>query len=152
MASVITTKAMMSHHHVLSSTKITTLYSDISIDNQQIKAKPQIPHRFFSRSFSGVTRAVINSPAPSPTPDKEKVEGERRCHVAWTSVQQEKWEGELTVQGNIPTWLVCLLSSIFLQISFNHIRGNLYKYVSCTQNTLILSHAYVYIQDKTIII
>ncbi|VVB10621.1 unnamed protein product [Arabis nemorensis] len=105
MASVITTKAMMSHHHVLSSTRITTLYSDTSIDNQQIKAKPQTSHRFFSRRFSGVTRAVINSPAPSPAPEKEKVEGERRCHVAWTSVQQEKWEGELTVQGNIPTWL-----------------------------------------------
>ncbi|XP_023538517.1 carotenoid cleavage dioxygenase 8 homolog B, chloroplastic [Cucurbita pepo subsp. pepo] len=27
-------------------------------------------------------------------------------HVAWTSVQQERWEGELSVQGELPRWLV----------------------------------------------
>ncbi|CAH8274554.1 unnamed protein product [Arabidopsis lyrata] len=105
MASLITTKAMMSHHHVLSSTRITIHYSDNSIGQQQLKTKSQVPHRLFARRVFGVTRAVINSPAPSPLPEKEKVEGERRCHVAWTSVPQEKWEGELTVQGKIPTWL-----------------------------------------------
>ncbi|XP_062099620.1 carotenoid cleavage dioxygenase 8 homolog B, chloroplastic [Humulus lupulus] len=26
-------------------------------------------------------------------------------HVAWTSVRQERWEGELTVNGDIPLWL-----------------------------------------------
>jgi len=127
MASLITTKAMMSHHHVLSSTRITTLYSDNSIGDQQIKTKPQVPHRLFARRIFGVTRAVINSAAPSPLPEKEKVEGERRCHVAWTSVQQENWEGELTVQGKIPTWLVCLFI-IFLYcskyITYSYIRGN----------------------------
>lgn len=136
MASLITTKAMMSHHHVLSSTRITTLFSDNSIDDQQIKSKSQVSHRLFARRISGATRAVIKTPAPSPSPEIEKVEGARPCHVAWTSVQQEKWEGELTVQGKIPTWLVCLLT-IFL-----------YKYVSCTQNTLKLAHAYVYNTTK----
>lgn len=112
MASLLTTKAMMSHHHVLCSTRNTTLCSDNSIDNQQTKTKPQrISHRLSSRRVSGVTRAVINTPAPSP---EKEVEGERRCHVAWTSVQQEKWEGELTVQGKIPTWLVCLFIFFFL--------------------------------------
>ncbi|KAL0687063.1 hypothetical protein Bca4012_086740 [Brassica carinata] len=101
MASLITAKAIMSHHHVLSSTRITTLCSDKAIDNQQRKTKLQISHRFFSRRT--ISAAVINS--ASPVPKKETVEDERRCHVAWTSVQQEKWEGELTVQGKIPTWL-----------------------------------------------
>lgn len=45
-----------------------------------------------------------------------------------------------------PTWLVCLLSSYYiLQIYFTYIRGISYKYVSCTQYTLTLAHAYVYI-------
>ncbi|CAN7108644.1 unnamed protein product [Brassica rapa subsp. narinosa] len=102
MASLITAKAiMMSHHHVLSSTRITTLCSDKANDNQQRKTKLRISHRFFSRRT--ISAAVINS--ASPVPKKETVEDERRCHVAWTSVQQEKWEGELTVQGKIPTWL-----------------------------------------------
>ena len=142
MASLITAKAIMSHHHVLSSTRITTLCSDKAIDNQQRKTKLQISHRFFSRRT--ISAAVINS--ASPVPKKETVEDERRCHVAWTSVQQEKWEGELTVQGKIPTWLVCLLSSYYiLQIYFSYIRWISYKYVSCTQYTLTLAHEYVYI-------
>ncbi|KAG2249917.1 hypothetical protein Bca52824_089545 [Brassica carinata] len=117
MASLITTKAIMSHHHVLSSTRITTLCSDKAIDNQQRKTKLQISHRFFSRRrISGIATAVINS--ASPVPEKETVEDERRCHVAWTSVQQEKWEGELTVQGKIPTWL--LYSWNFTQICIVH--------------------------------
>ncbi|KAJ7965941.1 Carotenoid cleavage dioxygenase 8 [Quillaja saponaria] len=28
-----------------------------------------------------------------------------RHHVAWTSIRQERWEGELVVQGQIPMWL-----------------------------------------------
>lgn len=26
--------------------------------------------------------------------------------AAWTSIQRERWEGELVVEGNIPLWLV----------------------------------------------
>ncbi|CAN8327076.1 unnamed protein product [Cochlearia groenlandica] len=108
MASLITTKAMMSHHHVFSSTKtITTHYcSDESIDNQQSKAKLSFSRRLFARRRNSgeAMRGVISTPSPSP--EKVVVEDhERRCHVAWTSVQQEKWEGELIVQGKIPTWL-----------------------------------------------
>lgn len=43
--------------------------------------------------------------APHLPPSKES--GDRRSHVAWTSVRQERWEGELNVQGQIPLWLVC---------------------------------------------
>ncbi|ERN15089.1 hypothetical protein AMTR_s00056p00057850 [Amborella trichopoda] len=31
----------------------------------------------------------------------------RKKHVAWESIRQERWEGELEVQGQIPLWLVC---------------------------------------------
>ncbi|KAH9799631.1 Carotenoid cleavage dioxygenase 8 [Citrus sinensis] len=46
-------------------------------------------------------RPVIAVPLP---PEKEKYSVERN-HVAWTSVRQERWEGELVVQGEIPLWL-----------------------------------------------
>lgn len=32
----------------------------------------------------------------------------KRNHVAWTSIRQHRWEGELSVQGEIPLWLVSL--------------------------------------------
>ncbi|XP_004292847.1 PREDICTED: carotenoid cleavage dioxygenase 8, chloroplastic-like [Fragaria vesca subsp. vesca] len=41
--------------------------------------------------------------APHLPPSKES--DDRRSHVAWTSVRQERWEGELHVQGQIPLWL-----------------------------------------------
>ncbi|KAM5565070.1 hypothetical protein ABKV19_019216 [Rosa sericea] len=41
--------------------------------------------------------------APHLPPSKET--DDRRSHVAWTSVRQERWEGELHVQGQIPLWL-----------------------------------------------
>ncbi|KAK4401182.1 Carotenoid cleavage dioxygenase 8B, chloroplastic [Sesamum angolense] len=34
----------------------------------------------------------------------KKMENDRN-HVAWTSVRQERWQGELHVQGEIPLWL-----------------------------------------------
>ncbi|KAG8491274.1 hypothetical protein CXB51_014440 [Gossypium anomalum] len=39
-----------------------------------------------------------------PSPDKEPVDPDQN-HVAWTSVKQERWEGELVVLGEIPLWL-----------------------------------------------
>ncbi|KAL8255899.1 hypothetical protein R6Q59_030966 [Mikania micrantha] len=36
---------------------------------------------------------------------------ERRL-VAWTSVRQERWEGELVVEGEIPKWLCNVLTNI----------------------------------------
>ncbi|KAK2661252.1 hypothetical protein Ddye_007785 [Dipteronia dyeriana] len=71
--------------------------------------------RKVNSSTSNTTResTVTNVASPQrplivPLPEKEKVVGDhnhRRNHVAWTSVQQERWEGELFVEGEIPLWL-----------------------------------------------
>lgn len=46
--------------------------------------------------------------APLPTPEKEKTKNGGSL-TAWTSIKQERWEGELLVQGHIPSWLVCTI-------------------------------------------
>ncbi|CAI0409007.1 unnamed protein product [Linum tenue] len=50
-----------------------------------------------------VAGAATQAPAafvPSPSGDADV-----KSHTAWTSVRQERWEGELAVQGQIPLWL-----------------------------------------------
>lgn len=58
---------------------------------------------------SVITNVATKMPSIVPSPEKDDV-GAGRNHVAWTSVRQERWEGELLVQGEIPLWLVCALS------------------------------------------
>lgn len=61
---------------------------------------------------SMVTKVATQAPTMFPSLDKE-LAGDRN-HVAWTSVRQERYEGELAVQGEIPLWLVCkILHLIF---------------------------------------
>lgn len=45
----------------------------------------------------------ISGNIQSPLPKEVATDGKL---VAWTSVQQERWEGELVVEGEIPKWLV----------------------------------------------
>ncbi|XP_011019806.1 PREDICTED: carotenoid cleavage dioxygenase 8 homolog B, chloroplastic [Populus euphratica] len=52
---------------------------------------------------SVVTKVATQAPTMFPSLEKE-VAGDRN-HVAWTSVRQERYEGELAVQGEIPLWL-----------------------------------------------
>ncbi|XP_052210501.1 carotenoid cleavage dioxygenase 8 homolog B, chloroplastic [Diospyros lotus] len=59
-------------------------------------------HRSRDLTIPGVASKL---PAVSvPPPRKETDAGGRRLR-AWTSVRQERWEGELAVQGEIPLWL-----------------------------------------------
>lgn len=59
----------------------------------------------------GLTVTSVATPSlPKTSPPLKS--GDRRdhsshVHVAWTSVRQERWEGELVVHGEIPLWLVC---------------------------------------------
>ncbi|PKA56921.1 Carotenoid cleavage dioxygenase 8 like B, chloroplastic [Apostasia shenzhenica] len=46
--------------------------------------------------------AVTSEPLASPCRQKAVEEGRL---AAWTSIRQERWEGELQVQGEIPLWL-----------------------------------------------
>lgn len=53
------------------------------------------------------TSTIVNvATEPPPAVTKKDVNGDRKL-VAWTSIKQERWEGELHVQGQIPQWLVC---------------------------------------------
>ncbi|KAL8263386.1 hypothetical protein R6Q59_024735 [Mikania micrantha] len=52
---------------------------------------------------SGVARVATDLPLVARPPWKQ-VATERKL-AAWTSVQQDRWEGELVVQGEIPQWL-----------------------------------------------
>ncbi|KAG6770607.1 hypothetical protein POTOM_026293 [Populus tomentosa] len=47
----------------------------------------------------------VATQAPTVFPSLEKELAGDRNHVAWTSVRQERYEGELAVQGEIPLWL-----------------------------------------------
>ncbi|KAI4337498.1 hypothetical protein L6164_015907 [Bauhinia variegata] len=42
---------------------------------------------------------------PLPPPPESSGSNDWRHHVAWTSIPQERWEGELVVEGQIPRWL-----------------------------------------------
>ncbi|XP_028802202.1 carotenoid cleavage dioxygenase 8 homolog B, chloroplastic [Neltuma alba] len=56
-----------------------------------------------------VTNVASPSPPVAPPPlttptERSETTGDRQ-HPAWTSIPQERWEGELHVQGRIPSWL-----------------------------------------------
>ncbi|KAF5207743.1 Carotenoid cleavage dioxygenase 8 protein [Thalictrum thalictroides] len=53
-----------------------------------------------------VTNVTTRPPMSMPVVTDESVaEQKERKLAAWTSVRQEKWEGELVVEGEIPLWL-----------------------------------------------
>ena len=94
----------MSHHN-----------NDISLRNKVIINKGQ-------RNLRDLTVANVASPSlpviTPPTPEEHGGRHHHHHHVAWTSIPQEKWEGELQVEGEIPLWLVRLHT---LQIKLPHI-------------------------------
>jgi carlactone synthase / all-trans-10'-apo-beta-carotenal 13,14-cleaving dioxygenase len=56
---------------------------------------------------------VIAPPPARPVADPPRRRGSRGTdgggsggHTAWTSVRQERWEGALEVEGELPLWLV----------------------------------------------
>ncbi|XP_011082234.2 carotenoid cleavage dioxygenase 8 homolog B, chloroplastic [Sesamum indicum] len=57
----------------------------------------------------GSPRLSISNVASRPTPvvalPKQGIQTNYEKLVAWTSVKQERWQGELQVQGQIPLWL-----------------------------------------------
>ncbi|KAL5558668.1 hypothetical protein UlMin_034879 [Ulmus minor] len=61
------------------------------------------------RSVRGLTVTNVASPPRTVSRPLKKESGRDQSsgdhHVAWTSVRQEKWEGELAIEGQIPLWL-----------------------------------------------
>lgn len=64
------------------------------------------PNKSKSRELSVVSVATDFPLVVQQQPWKE-VEKEKKL-VAWTSIQQDRWDGELIVEGKIPQWLVCV--------------------------------------------
>ncbi|MED6177568.1 Carotenoid cleavage dioxygenase 8, chloroplastic, partial [Stylosanthes scabra] len=56
------------------------------------------------RSLGDLTVANVASRPTTPLAPPPLAEGHEQ-HGAWTSIPQERWEGELDVQGEIPLWL-----------------------------------------------
>ncbi|KAJ8555485.1 hypothetical protein K7X08_012981 [Anisodus acutangulus] len=48
--------------------------------------------------------AASQLPVIVPPPDQQVIKKEKKL-AAWTSVRQERWEGELVVEGELPLWL-----------------------------------------------
>lgn len=64
----------------------------------------------FTKKRSSNIVSIATQPPPRvvyPRPG-DGVTDETKKLAAWTSIQQERWEGELTVQGELPLWLVCI--------------------------------------------
>ncbi|XP_049404339.1 carotenoid cleavage dioxygenase 8 homolog B, chloroplastic isoform X1 [Solanum stenotomum] len=51
-----------------------------------------------------VAKVASQLPVIVPPPDQEVINKEKKL-AAWTSVRQERWEGELVVEGELPLWL-----------------------------------------------
>ncbi|KAJ8531363.1 hypothetical protein K7X08_026797 [Anisodus acutangulus] len=51
-----------------------------------------------------VTNVASQLPVIVPPPDQQIIKKEKKL-AAWTSVCQERWEGELVVEGELPLWL-----------------------------------------------
>ncbi|GLT85439.1 hypothetical protein SLE2022_036290 [Rubroshorea leprosula] len=58
-----------------------------------------------SRDLSSSVASPLRVTVPSPAQKEIIAERNLQNHVAWTSIRQERWEGELTVEGEIPLWL-----------------------------------------------
>lgn len=69
--------------------------------------QPSFPKNKKSRELNIVSVAtdlpmVVQSPLWKEVAQEQKL-------AAWTSIRQERWEGELCVNGEIPQWLVCVV-------------------------------------------
>ncbi|XP_076902034.1 carotenoid cleavage dioxygenase 8 homolog B, chloroplastic-like [Bidens hawaiensis] len=66
-----------------------------------IFGKPMVSTK---KTQTTIMNVATNKPEIAQTPFQNEVADERKL-VAWTSVRQERWEGELVVNGEIPKWL-----------------------------------------------
>lgn len=53
-----------------------------------------------------VVNIATQLPVTVPPQPKKETSSERNL-AAWSSIRQDRWEGELTIEGEIPQWLVC---------------------------------------------
>ncbi|KAL6985441.1 Carotenoid cleavage dioxygenase 8, chloroplastic [Sarracenia purpurea var. burkii] len=87
--------------------KISPSYMPVSDTSMHVTDGSLFGKSVFCKTHSTRSLAIANVatrlPATVPPPETE-VSCERKL-AAWTSVRQERWEGELVVEGEIPQWL-----------------------------------------------
>ncbi|XWS17709.1 hypothetical protein CRYUN_Cryun33cG0090400 [Craigia yunnanensis] len=93
---------IFSSHHVSPSTVLDFDQSNHRRDGVFLGKKFSFARK---QDRQGLTINHVASPLPVIVPSLEKEIVPDLNHVAWTSVRQERWEGELVVQGEIPLWL-----------------------------------------------
>ncbi|XWS26343.1 hypothetical protein CRYUN_Cryun26dG0024200 [Craigia yunnanensis] len=93
---------IFSRHHVSPSTMLDFDQSNHRRDEVFLGKKSSFDRK---QDRQGLTISRVASSLPVIVPSLEKDIAPDLNHVAWTSVRQERWEGELVVQGEIPLWL-----------------------------------------------
>nr|ADP37984.1 carotenoid cleavage dioxygenase 8 [Actinidia chinensis] len=89
------------------STNILPLYAAVSDRPVLFRGGSIFGKSIFSKKHNSkglmVTNVATELPPTIPPPKKE-ISDDRKL-AAWTSIRQERWEGELVVEGEIPLWL-----------------------------------------------
>ncbi|KAI3868864.1 hypothetical protein MKX03_036393 [Papaver bracteatum] len=81
--------------------------ADFGVSGVHVKGSLTVAPKKWCNRVVKVTN-VATSPPPHSTslaPDIESTGEDEHRSVAWTSIRQERWEGELSVDGEIPLWL-----------------------------------------------
>ncbi|THG12880.1 hypothetical protein TEA_015772 [Camellia sinensis var. sinensis] len=89
-------------------TRISPPYTAVSDKFMHVRDGSFCGKSVFSKKHSTrdltITNVASKLPATIPPPEKKISTSDRKL-VAWTSIRQERWEGELVVEGEIPLWL-----------------------------------------------
>ncbi|RZC51327.1 hypothetical protein C5167_019756 [Papaver somniferum] len=81
--------------------------ADFGVSGVHTKGSLTVASKKWCNRGVKVTNVATRSPPPSTSlaPDIESTDEDEHKSVAWTSIRQERWEGELAVDGEIPLWL-----------------------------------------------
>jgi carlactone synthase/all-trans-10'-apo-beta-carotenal 13,14-cleaving dioxygenase len=71
----------------------------------------------------------------------EAAAGDCTKHSAWTSIRQERWEGDLAVEGRIPAWLVRTRTYIYTAAALSKIINICHTYIYDWQFIIQSSHS-----------
>lgn len=100
----------------LSATKINILpiHTTVSGKFDHVHGGSIFRNAVFTKKRNATIVNVATEPPPAVLPRPKKEVTSVPKLAAWTSVKQERWEGELAVEGEIPQWLVCLLIKLIV--------------------------------------
>ena len=81
---------------------------DLNIRDGSVFGKAIFSRKLAKKRELSIMNVATKAPVVAPPPRRKVTVGDdHRKLAAWTSVRQERWEGELVVEGEIPLWLVC---------------------------------------------